>query len=617
MLGGYTGKILRVDLDTGKTELQEIKTDILRKFIGGSGLGAKILYEETDRKTDPLGPENRLLFLTGPLTGTAVPTSGRHSVVCKSPLTQAWGEAEVGGSWGWKLKRSGYDGLVLKGKSEKPIILVIHEAGVEIKDGSSYWGLDTYETDETLKAEFGKAAGVTCIGPAGENLVSMATIMSDGVHARAAGRGGLGAVMGSKNLKAIVVLGLKAPEIARHEELKLSIKRMMPVIKERTKALHDHGTAGGILFAEEIGDLPIKNWSLGEWKEGAKRISGQAMSKSILVAKYFCRSCPIGCGRVVETESGEGYVKGAGPELESLAALGSLCLIDDLKAIAYANELCNRLGLDTVSTGGVIAFAMEAFEKGLMPQDLQKGLDLRWGNQSTLIEVINRISRREGLGEVLANGVREASRQLGPTTKDFALEVKGLEPSMHDPRAYASLAVQYATSPNGASHWAGTYMVEGRVTYPDLGYPEILDRFQIKGKGILTAKLQDCVTTLNALRLCRFIMRIPVTVMIEWFNNVTGWDIDLDEFMKIGERITNLKRMYNVRCGMNRKDDALPVRWTTQKKGGGAGDFLPKIEEMLDEYYQFRRWNENGLPKPETLKTLDLEELVDDLSPRP
>jgi len=612
-MGGYTGKILKVDLYNRKTGLLDINANILRKFIGGSGLGARILYDETNAETDPLGPENVLIFLTGPLTGTAVPTSGRHNIVSKSPLTQAWGEAEVGGSWGWKLKRTGYDGVVFSNKSEQPVIVVIREEGVLIQDGTSLWGMDTYETDEALKAEFGKTAGVACIGPAGENLVRMATVMHDGAHGRAAGRGGLGAVMGSKNLKAIVVLGSISPEIAHNTRLKDSIKRMIPAIKEKTKALHEYGTAGGILFAEEIGDLPIKNWSLGEWKEGARKISGQTMSQSILVGKYSCRSCPIGCGRVVETKTEEGHVKGGGPELESLAALGSLCLIDDLKAISYGNELCNRLGLDTISTGGVIAFAMEAYEKGLIPKNLYSGLDLSWGNKSSMIEMIKRIAGREGIGDVLSLGVREASQELGPFTKEFALEVKGLEPSMHDPRAYSSLAVQYATSPNGASHWAGTYMVEGRITCPELGYPEVIDRFEIKGKGVLTAKFQDCVNTLNSLRLCRFLMRIPITVMIDWFNDVTGWDMDLSEFMKTGERISNLKRMYNVRCGMSRKDDTLPVRWLTQKKYGGAGGFLPHLGEMLNEYYHFRGWSEDGLPKAKTLKSLELEDEINAL----
>ncbi len=613
MIGGYTGKVLKVDLYDRKTEVLEFEADILKKFIGGSGLGAKILWDETNAETNPLGPENVLIFLTGPLTGTAVPTSGRHNVICKSPLTQAWGEAEVGGSWGWKLKRAGCDGLVFVGKSEKPVIVVVSEEGVLIEDGTSYWGMDTYKTDETLKKQYGKNAGVACIGPAGEKQVRMAAIMHDGIHARAAGRGGLGAVMGSKKLKAVIVLGTRSPQVADQIRLKDSIKKMIPVIKEKTKALHDYGTAGGILFAEEMGDLPIKNWSLGEWKDGAKKISGQTMSSSILTGKYFCRSCPIGCGRIIETESDDGYVKGGGPELESLAALGSLCLIDDLKTIAYANELCNRLGMDTVSTGGVIAFAMEAFEKGLIPLDLHKGLDLSWGKKSSMVAMIKQIARRENIGEVLSMGVREASRQMGPFTKEFALEVKGLEPSMHDPRAYASLAVQYATSPNGASHWAGTYLAEGRLTYPELGYPEILDRFQIKGKGVLTAKLQDCVTTLNSMRFCRFLMRIPVAVMIDWFNDVTGWNMDQNEFMKIGERITNLKRMYNVRCGLSRKDDVLPVRMTTQKKGGGTGNFLPHLGEMLNEYYEFRGWSEDGLPKRETLKDLGLDEMINAL----
>lgn len=612
-IGGYAGTILRVDLEKRTTTLKEVDPETLRKYIGGSGLGARFLYDETSAETDPFGPENVLIFLTGPLTGSFVPTSGRHNVISKSPLTNTWGEAEVGGSWGFKLKWAGYDGVIFHGRAERPVVVVIHDKGVSINDGSRLWGMDTFETDRALKAEFGSGAAVACIGPAGENLVRIASIMTDGEHGRAAGRCGLGAVMGSKNLKAVVTFGSKRPLAIHRDRLQDSIKRMIPVIREKTTALHEYGTAGGVLFAEEIGDLPIKNWSLGEWKEGAKRISGQALASSILSGRYSCLSCPIGCGRVVKFNTEEAVVQGGGPELETLAALGSLCLIDDLKAIAYGNELCNRLGLDTISTGSVIAFAMEAYEKGLMPKSVYHGKDLNWGNASGMLEMIKRIAGRKGIGDILAEGVRGASEKMGPLTKEFSLEVKGLEPSMHDPRAYSSLAVQYATSPHGASHWAGTYMVEGRLTFPDLGYPEVVDRFESKGKGVLTAKCQDCVSVLNSMRFCRFLMRIPLTVLIEWFNDVTGWDMDLAEFMKTGERLSNLKRMYNVRCGMSRKDDTLPMRFLTQKKGGGTGDFLPHLGEMLSEYYQFREWGEDGLPKVETLRKLDLEKEVKDL----
>jgi aldehyde:ferredoxin oxidoreductase len=613
MAGGYTGKLLRVDLTTRATSSQEIDSDVLRKYIGGSGLGARFLYDETSAATDPLAPENPLIFLTGPLTGTVVPTSGRHNVVSKSPLTQGWGEAEVGGSWGFKLKGAGYDGVIFQGKADRPVVVVIHDKSVSIEDASDLWGRDTFETDHAMKARFGGNAGVACIGQAGENLVRIASIMTDGEHGRAAGRCGLGAVMGSKHLKAVVTFGATHPVPIRREALQESIKRMMPIIKEKTKALSDYGTAGGILFAEEMGDLPVKNWLLGEWKEGAKKISGQALAASILTGRYSCRSCPIGCGRTVEFTRDGKTIKGGGPELETLGALGSLCLIDDLKAISYGNELCNRFGLDTISAGGVIAFAMEAQEKGLLERDLSQEVNLSWGSVSGMLETIERIARREGIGDLLAEGVRIASQKLGPLTKEFAIEVKGLESSMHDPRAYSSLAVQYATSPHGASHWPGTYLVEGRLTFPDLGYPETVDRFETKGKGVLTARFQDCVSVLNAMRYCRFLMRIPLTVLIEWFNDVTGWEMDLTEFMETGERISNLKRMYNARCGMSRKDDVLPMRWLTQKKGGGTHGFLPHLGEMLNEYYQFRGWGEDGLPRTETLRRLGLEEEISDL----
>lgn len=424
MLGGYTGKFIRVDLDNRRMTLQEINPEILRKYIGGSGLGARLLYDETTSDTNALSPENVLLFLTGPLTGSMAPTSGRHNVVAKSPLTQAWGESEVGGSWGAKLKQAGYDGVVFLGRSEKPVVLVIQDEGIAFREGSDLWGKDTFETDKILKGEYGDRAGVACIGPAGEKLVKFAAIMTDGEHGRAAGRGGLGAVMGSKNLKAVVTVGSKGTPMIHRDKLRDSIKRMIPIIKEKTKALQDYGTAGGILFAEEIGDLPVKNWCLGEWKEGARKISGQAISASILTGRYFCRACPIGCGRIVEYPTQKGTFKGGGPELETLAALGSLCLIDDLKAISYGNELCNRLGLDTISTGSVIAFAMEAHEKGFIPKDLYEGIDLAWGNPLGMIEMVKRIGGREGLGGLLSEGFELLLKSWGLSLKSLLWKSK-------------------------------------------------------------------------------------------------------------------------------------------------------------------------------------------------
>lgn len=610
---GYMGKLLRVDLTERRTWVEELDPETARKYIGGSGLAAKYLYEETDAGTDPLGPENLLIFMTGPFTSTIVPNSGRHAVVAKSPLTGIWGEGDVGGTWGVMLKRAGYDGILVKGKASEPVYLWVHEEGVEIRPARHLWGKDTFEVDELIRGETHPKAVISSIGPAGENLVKMAVVMSDGRDGRAAGRGGLGAVMGSKNLKAIAVYGTKRPAVADEEKLRAFTKEMAAAIRERTQGMARFGTAGGLQAMEELGDLPIRNWYQGSWPEGAAKIGGQRMAETILTRNYHCGACVIGCGRTVKLERGDyAGVEQGGPEYETLASLGALCLVDDLEAVALANEYCNRYGLDTISTGSAIAFAMECWEHGLITEEDTDGLKLEWGNSGAMLEMVQRIAKREGFGRVLADGVLAAARAIGPRAEEYAIHVKGLEFPAHDPRAYNSVAVGYATSNRGACHLQGyTHMFEKSVTMPELGYDEIQDRFGVEGKGVLTAKCQDLMCLLDSLKMCKFSLAggVKVTHMIEWLNYVTGWDVSLQEFLKTGERIFNLKRLYNVRCGISRKDDTLPPRILTHKRGsGGAADNLPPLGRMLSEYYAWRGWSEEGIPTPAKLRELGLEE---------
>jgi len=610
MLGGYAAKLLTVDLAKKLVKVEGLDEALARKYIGGSGLAAKILYDETGPETDPLGPSNPLIFMTGPFTGTRVPLSGRHAVVAKSPLTGLWGESDVGGKWGVELKKAGYDGAVFRGKAEKPVYVWVCNGAVEIRDAGHVWGLDAYVLDEALKKETDGKAVVSGIGPAGERLARIAAVMTDGKDGRAAGRCGLGAVMGSKNLKAVVVRGTGRVEVADEDGLNRSVRELGPIIVKGTHSQHDHGTSGGMTTIERVGDLPVKNWTVGSWEQGAQALSGQTMAKTILTGRYYCGACIVGCGRRVRVE--EPYrVDGAGPEYESLALLGANCLVDDMKAVAKAVELCNRYGLDSISTGGVIAFAFEAYERGLITNRDTVGVELTWGNAPAVVAMVEKIGKREeGLGWLLGEGVKRAAESIGGLAHEFAFHVKGLELPGHDPRAYNSVGLGYATSNRGACHLqALTHVFERSVTMPDLGYQEIQDRLGVRGKGEFTAKLQDLMSMFDSLKLCKFTLfgGLKVHHMVTLLNQVTGWDVSIEEFMKTGERIYNLKRMYNVRHGVSRKDDTLPPRFLTLKRGeGGAAENLPPLGEMLNEYYRYRGWDEFGIPTREKLKELDL-----------
>jgi aldehyde:ferredoxin oxidoreductase len=608
---GYAGKLLHVNLTKQESQVEALSEHEARMFIGGSGLAAKRLWEMTSNETDPLGSENVLIFMTGPLTGTKVPLSGRHEVAAKSPLTGVYGECDVGGRWGTQLKKAGYDGVVITGKSAKHTYLWINENGIEFRDARHLWGLDTYEVSPILRAETDQKAIEACIGPAGEHLVRIASIMHDGRHARAAGRCGLGAVMGSKNLKAIVARGDEEVTVADQKGLSELTKELAPVILKNTKRLADFGTSQVVTPSEELGDMPIRNWKKGRWQEGAEKLSGVTMAKTILKSKYFCGACIVGCGRTVAIDHGEyAGVEGAGPEYETMILLGANVLLDDLEAVAKAHELCNRYGLDVISTGAVIGFALEAAEKGILKDDQGRKIDLEWGDGKAIVKMVESIGRREGLGYLLGEGVRRASAEIGEGCEAFAIHVKGLEPPGHDPRAYNSLAVGYATGNRGACHLQGfSYAFERSVTMPEIGILEVQDRFGTVKKGELVAKTQDLMSLFDSLKLCKFTLYggLKLTHALKFLNAVTGWDIDQAEILKTGERIYNLKRMYNVRCGITRRDDTLPTRILREKRGeGGAAENLPPFAQALDEYYRYRDWDQKGIPTKTKLLELGL-----------
>lgn len=610
-MSGYHGRILDLNLSSGEMKEEKPDPKMLRQYIGGSGLGARLLMDNTDGDTDPLGPGNILIFATGPLTGSRVPTSGRHAVLGKSPLTGVWGESDVGGNWGTALKKAGYDALIIRGRAPHPVYIHLDEEGARIENADHLWGQDTFATEVLLKQENGEGIEAACIGPAGEQQVLLASIMHDGRHSRAAGRTGLGAVMGSKNLKALSVEGQRSTPLAHPGELKKNLGEKVRGIRENLVFLSDYGTTGGIISLEETGDLPIKNWLQGKWPQ-VEALSGEKMAETMLKKKFFCGACPIGCGREIEYRSEKfGPIMGAGPEYETVSTLGSYCLVDDLEAVAAANELCNRYGMDTISTGAAVAFAIEAFQEGLIGVEETGGLHLDWGAGEAVVEMVRQIGEKKGLGALLGQGVRAAAAEIGPRAEEMALHVKGLELPAHDPRAFNSVGLSYATSNRGACHLAGmTHALEGSIPMPELGYPEIPDRFGTGGKGQLVARMQDLMGLFDSLKLCKFLLFAGVEVgdALNWCNLVTGWDLNQKEFLKAGERMFNLKRMYNVGCGISRKDDLLPPRVLTHPRGtGGAAHNLPRLGEMLREYYEYRGWDEMGLPTREKLEELELE----------
>lgn len=606
---GYQGKILEVDLTTRKISDREVKEEDVKKYFMGSGLAAKILSEEADLSLDPFDPANPLIFMAGLLTGTMVPTACKLSVSSKSPLTRIWNEAIVGGHWPAQFKFTGYDGIIIKGKADKPVYLWINDGAGEIKDAGNVWGKDTFETSELLKKETDEKALVASIGQAGENLSRISGVVFDGINARLAARGGNGAVMGSKNLKAIVVKGKQRPEIKNQEALRELLKKEIPVIKAKSEGLSAFGTAGGVAAVEAFGDLPIKNWQLGSWEEEIKRISGQRMKETIWVRHYHCYSCPIGCAKIVKGDGKYGKFYGHYPEYETVGMLGSLCLNDDLELLAVVNELCNRFGLDTISTGNTLAFAMECYEKGKITKEDTGGLEIKWGDPQAMITLINQIAKRKEFGgEYLVDGPVFAAKKIGKGTIEFVSQTKGLDYPAHDPRGHFSMALSYVTAVRGACHLEGlTFFLDRGLKVEDFGYTEPPDQFREEDKPPIAYNLQNFLSVYNPLGLCKFLMgRAEPSHIARWVNRVTGFEMDMKELLKIGERIFNLKRLYDIRLGVSGKDDILPKRLLTAKPDGKAKGKVPNLKKMLPEYYRLRGWDENGIPTKKRLKELDL-----------
>jgi len=613
MTNGYSNKILRVDLTNRKTKEETISDEFCRKYIGGSGFGIKVLLDEVPADCDPLGPDNKVIFSIGPFENTGAIMGGKHNVSCKSPLTGILAESDCGGTWGSMMKRTGYDMIILEGRADKPCYLWITDDNVEIRDASHLWGMDTIECDAAVVAETHEKAVVSTVGPAAEKGVLFCGIFNDGPESRAAGRTGCGTVMASKNVKAIAVLGTKKTEVYDKASLMASVKEVTKEVLVKGAGLSKFGTGGGMIGGEKVGNIPIKNWSLGNFA-GAEKISGQAESEQFLIKQYRCYSCVIGCGRHSQVKEGKyASIPGGAPEYETLGLLGSNLLIDDLAAIHWANELCNRYGIDTMTAGGVIGFAMECYEKGFITKE-DTGVDLKWGDAEAMIEMIKQIGEKRGFGgEVLAAGVKRAAEIVGQGSEEFAVHVKGLDPACHDPRGFVSIGTGYATSNRGACHLqALSHIMEKEASMPEIGYDEPLDRFVQEGKGEMVAKMQHIMTMCDSLKLCKFAISRGVypRVCADWMKYITGWDYSVDEFLLTGERLFNMKRLFNLRCGITAADDNLPPRFASWKRGtGGAPDSLPDLSIQLPEYYAFRDWDtKTGAPSLKKLQELGIAE---------
>lgn len=613
----YAGSYLRIDLSTGLVSQHPVDEAAVRAFLLGSGYAAWLFRGEMDSGRAWDDPASPLLVFNGLLSGTFAPTGCRSSWCARSPLTGIWGESNMGGHWGAELRFAGFDGLVITGRAPRPVTLWIDGEGtVELRDASHLWGHNHYHVFEALRGETDPKARVACIGVAGERLVRYAGVMQGGIeHARTAGRTGMGAVMGSKNLKAIAVRGKDRPAYHDTKGFRDAVKSANAVIKDGAMGLSTLGTAGGVPGTEKYGDLPLSNWRGGSWDK-ASDISGQRIAETTFERHTFCFACPIGCGKTVTIEEGPyAGTRGHGPEYETLGGFGGMLLNSDLDSISHINMLCNDYGIDTISASASIACAMEAVERGLLDQADLDGLDLRWGNAEAVVACVHKIARREGLGDLLAEGVRRMVERFGPAAADMALHVKGLEVAYHDPRAFVSMAPGYATANRGACHMETISYWEGYgVETPGLAFRPGADQWQARldhqDSGRMAVHYQDYQSAFNPLGLCKFITKglAGPQIVANLVNAALGWEWTAEDVFRTGERIFNLKRLINARYGVSAADDVLPERLVTlPRPSGGAAGSLPDMPRLMAEYYAARGWDPaTGAPSAERLAALGL-----------
>jgi aldehyde:ferredoxin oxidoreductase len=598
---GWMGTILRVDLTTGRISKEATDRKDAELFIGARGLGTKIFTDEVDPDVDPLSPENKLVFAPGPFSGTSAPSGGRYHVVTKSPLTGAIAGSNSGGTFGPELKYAGYDALIFEGKAAAPVYLWIRDDEVEIRDASRIWGKWVPETSDLLRAETDEEAKVACIGPAGEKLGLMAAIMND-MH-RAAGRSGVGAVMGSKNLKAVVVVGTKGIKVADPKAFQAEVTKGTRQIKAHPvggAGLKDYGTDVLVNILNETGALPTRNFQDGYFPQ-ADKVGGESLTKEVLVRPKGCFSCVISCGRVSKVKNPKYAGEGEGPEYEAAWSMGPDCAIDDLDAVTRSNHLCNELGLDSISVGSTIACAMELYEAAILPKEDTGGIDLSFGNAEVLVELMKAIGLREGIGDKLALGSYRFAEAYGHP--EFSMTVKKQEIPAYDPRGVQGIGLEYATCNRGGCHVKG-YTISVEV----LGSGAKLDPRATKDKPYWVKLFQDLTAAVDASGGCIFgTFGMGGENYAALLTALTGVTYSPADYLKAGERIWNLERQFNLRAGFTASDDALPERLTKSPiKTGPAKGHVSHVPEMLGEYYQLRGWDAQGVPTKQRLAELGL-----------
>jgi aldehyde:ferredoxin oxidoreductase len=593
--------ILKVNLTTGGSETLDVPPAWSRAFLGGASLGARLLYAGLTKELDPFSPESPLLFITGPLTGTTGPAVGRFVVCGKSPATGLWAESNCGGFWGPQLRGAGYDGLWLVGKAQHPVFLWIRDRQVELLDATNLWGKDTYETQDRVKQAVGiPGTHVAVVGPAAENGVLFAGIYCD--HGRTAGRTGLGAVMASKNLKAIAVRGLGRPPVADSSLFGLLRARANRDLRQDNEArvLHELGTAGAANYSEYLGAMPAKYFGQGGFEQ-VDEISGAAMTERVLTSYSTCHGCVIACGRVVRLAGG---VNQKGPEYETICSFGPNLLIGDLRAVTQLGDLCDRRGMDTISMGNTLGLAFRLFEMGRISTRDTDGLELRWGDTEAVFRLVDMTAARTGIGELLAQGARRFGRHFA--AEEEAVQVNGLEVAYHDPRGVSGMALSYATSPRGACHNQSDYFsVDWGHTEPSLGI-RYFPRHAQAEKAANVARHQDWRTVYNALVMCIFANVAP-GMQTDLVNAACGYDLTVPELLESGERGWNMKRLVNRRLGLTAENDRLPRALLEPLATGGTDGFVPDIQGMLYAYYEARGWDiASGMPSTEKLESLGL-----------
>jgi aldehyde:ferredoxin oxidoreductase len=607
---GYAGKLLKVNLSKKSIKIVPLSEKLAENYIGGVGIAAKIISDLIKPGMDPLEEKNPLVFMTGPITGTIAPWSGRHCVASISPLTGIWGESYAGGTWGRELKKAGFDGIIITGKSDHLVYLKVDNQNVMIENAAFLKGKDTWQTDELIRKSFGKKVKTAAIGIAGENCVRFASIIHDGKASRAAGRCGMGAVMGSKNLKAVAVLGTGKVGAAYNHEFSVSAREVIPeLVKEPEHRLKKSQA----VFSMFIDDHRhgVNNWKGSELAGFKKAVMDELEKHARQDNPYLCAGCVTGCSESTVDDKGVRQTV-----WEVIAPLGSQCGITDMDTVKKANDLCNRHGMDTISAGGSISFAMECYEEGIITDEDTEGIKINFGNREAALCMLEKICKREGLGEILAQGVKKASALIGKGSEKFAIEGKGLEVPAHDPRAHNFLALAYATENRGAIH---TGAADPKIEGFNLMNMEDV-RFKLEDTAETVARGQDYAGILNSMVLCAFshagyaqnfsadgFMGITAREVTEWFRLVTGIEYDFDELMRCGERIFTLRRQINLKLGLDPKDNRLHERLAMLKRENSpAKDHLPPIEKLVDNYFKYRGWDEDGLIMAEKLKQLGL-----------